>query len=130
MKQPCSASRPCSRAEKRSRCPRSAQNPSTTALASAKRSATPASGETTPIWNVIAYQVVPQVSTQTAKSCQVLNRCMSVDSGPSPARCASDLSRKAGRGDAERRRLRFVARSTIFERSLKIGRQRARGGTS
>lgn len=47
-------------------------NPNSTLPASAKRIATLASGDIEPIWNVIAYRVVPHVSTQTAKSCHAI----------------------------------------------------------
>src|SRR5665213_2703198 len=44
--------------------------------ASAKRNATPNSGARPEIWYVIACQVVPQTSTQMAKSCQVRRRAI------------------------------------------------------
>src|SRR5512137_2885343 len=76
MKAPCSARRECPATSKRRFSPRRAHSASTTAPARAKRSATPTSGDRWPSWNVIAYHVVPQVSTQIANRCQVFSRCM------------------------------------------------------
>src|SRR4026208_1183292 len=95
MKAPWKKRRACTRQPKRSRMPRNAHQPSTSVPARPKRSATPTSGVVWPSWKVMANQVVPQVKTHTARSCQLDRRCME------RKRTGRGRERERDRGDAE-----------------------------